>query len=44
MEDYSHSDGWLLLDMDLTESMGKPKRINVGLPDGLIQRIDTRVK
>jgi hypothetical protein len=44
VEDYNHCDGWLPLDMDLTASMGKPKRINVGLPDGLIQRIDTRVK
>lgn len=34
----------MLLDVDLTEFMGKPKRINVSLPDGLIQLIDTRVK
>ncbi|AEY02753.1 hypothetical protein GU3_15000 [Oceanimonas sp. GK1] len=44
LEDYSHCDGWLLLDVDLTEFMGKPKRINVSLPDGLIQLIDSRVK
>jgi hypothetical protein len=36
MEDYSHSDSWLPLDMDLTASMGKPKRINVSLPGGII--------
>ncbi|WP_232513335.1 type II toxin-antitoxin system HicB family antitoxin [Zobellella denitrificans] len=44
MEDYNHCDDWLLLDVDLTESMGKPKRINVSLPGGIIQLIDTRVK
>ncbi|OYD24706.1 type II toxin-antitoxin system HicB family antitoxin [Oceanimonas baumannii] len=44
LEDYNHCDGWLLLDVDLSEFMGKPKRINVSLPDGLIQLIDNRVK
>lgn len=44
LADYDHCDGWLLLDVDLTEFMGKPKRINVSLPDGLIQLIDSRVK
>ena len=44
LADYKHCDGWLLLDVDLTEFMGKPKRINVSLPDGLIQLIDSRVK
>ncbi|MGO1248088.1 MAG: type II toxin-antitoxin system HicB family antitoxin [Oceanisphaera sp.] len=44
LADYEHCDGWLLLDVDLTEFMGKPKRINVSLPDGLIQLIDSRVK
>lgn len=43
-EDYEHCDAWLLLDVDLTEFMGKHKRINVSLPDGLIQLIDTRVR
>lgn len=44
LADYDHCDGWLLLDVDLTEFMGRPKRINVSLPDGLIQLIDSRVK
>lgn len=44
LADYEHCDGWLLLDVDLTEFMGRPKRINVSLPDGLIQLIDSRVK
>lgn len=43
-QDHNHCDGWLLLDVDLTEFMGKPKRINVSLPDVLVQRIDNQAK
>lgn len=43
-EDYSYCDAWLLLDVDLSEHEGKPKRLNISLPDALIQRIDNRVK
>lgn len=44
VEDYAHCDLWLLLEVDLSAYEGKPKRINISLPDVLIQRIDNQVK
>lgn len=43
-EEYAYCDAWLLLEVDLSDFEGKPKRINVSLPDTLIQRIDNRVQ
>lgn len=43
-EDYAYCDAWLLLELDLSDYEGKPKRINISLPDTLIARIDAYVK
>ena len=42
--EHSDVDTWLLLDIDMTKFEGKPKRINISIPDILIQRIDDHVK
>lgn len=42
--DYAHCDAWLLLEIDLSDFAGKPKRINISMPDTLIARIDEYVK
>jgi hypothetical protein len=42
--DYAYCDSWLLLYIDLSAYEGKPKRINVSMPDTLINRIDQKVK
>lgn len=44
METYAHCDYWLLVDIDLSDFTGKPKRINISMPDTLIARIDEYVK
>lgn len=44
LADYDYCEAWLMLDVDLSNFEGKPKRINISLPDVLIQRIDNRVK
>ncbi|MFV0574945.1 MAG: type II toxin-antitoxin system HicB family antitoxin [Vibrio sp.] len=43
-DEYAYCDAWLLLDIDLSAYEGKPKRINISLPDTLIARIDEYVK
>lgn len=48
-KDYSqnqeHSDftRWLAIDIDISELKGKPKRININIPDTLLMRIDSYV-
>lgn len=42
--EYAYCGAWLMLDIDTSAFEGKPKRINVSLPDNLIQHIDNRVK
>ncbi|MBE2897481.1 type II toxin-antitoxin system HicB family antitoxin [Pasteurellaceae bacterium 20609_3] len=42
-EEFNHCDTWLLLDVDLSAYQGKRQRINISLPEYLIQRIDSRV-
>lgn len=42
--EYAYCGAWLMLDVDTSQFEGKPKRINVSLPDTLIQHIDNRVK
>lgn len=42
--EYAFCNSWLLLYIDLSAYEGKPKRINVSMPDTLINRIDQKVK
>lgn len=42
--EYQYIDSWFVIDVDLSEFSGKQQRINISLPDTLIQRIDNRVK
>lgn len=44
MADYAFCDAWLLLHVDVSAFEGKPKRINISIPDTLISRIDNKVK
>lgn len=44
MDDYAYCDAWLLLHVDVSAFEGKPKRINISIPDTLISRIDNKVK
>lgn len=44
MADYQHCDAWVLVYVDMSAFEGKPKRINVSMPDTLIGRIDRKVK
>jgi hypothetical protein len=41
--DYSDFTRWLAIDIDISELKGKPKRININLPDTLLMRIDSVV-
>lgn len=41
---YQHCDSWFVLEVDLSSFAGKQQRINIALPDTLIQRIDNRVQ
>lgn len=42
-EDFSHCDAWLLIDVDTTAYLGKKQRVNVVLPQYILDRIDQRV-
>ncbi|MBR0574208.1 MULTISPECIES: type II toxin-antitoxin system HicB family antitoxin [Pasteurellaceae] len=42
-EDYKYCDVWLLIDIDLTSYFGNRKRLNISLPQYLIDRIDSKV-
>lgn len=42
-EDYNYCDIWLLVDIDLTAYTGKRKRLNISLPQYLVDRIDNTV-
>ncbi|OOF84444.1 CopG family transcriptional regulator [Rodentibacter ratti] len=42
-EDFAHCDSWLLIDVDITAYFGKRQRVNIVLPQYLIDRIDNRV-
>lgn len=42
--EYKDYDSWFTIEVDLSEFEGKPQRINISLPDTLIQRIDNAVK
>lgn len=42
--EYAYCKQWLLVDVDLSALEGKPQRINISLPDVLIERIDNHVK
>jgi hypothetical protein len=41
--EYSGFTRWLAIDIDVSELKGKPKRININLPDTLLIRIDSCV-
>ena len=43
-DEYAHYDTWVIIDVDLSSFAGKQKRINITLPDILIDRIDNVVK
>lgn len=42
--EYSDFTVWFMVNVDLSPFEGKQQRINIALPDTLIQRIDNRVK
>lgn len=42
-EDYEFFDTWLLIDIDITAYFGNKKRLNITLPQYLIDRIDNKV-
>ncbi|EKY3203053.1 type II toxin-antitoxin system HicB family antitoxin, partial [Cronobacter dublinensis] len=42
--DYRAYDSWFAIEVDLSGLEGRQQRINITLPDTLIQRIDNRVK
>lgn len=42
--EYGYCDTWVIIDVDLSSFVGKQKRINITLPDILIDRIDNAVK
>jgi hypothetical protein len=41
---YSAFTRWLAIDVDISNLTGKPKRININLPDTLLMRIDSFVE
>jgi Arc/MetJ-type ribon-helix-helix transcriptional regulator len=43
-QEYHYCKQWLLVDVDLSALEGKQQRINISLPDTLLERIDNRVK
>ncbi|MCQ9328641.1 type II toxin-antitoxin system HicB family antitoxin [Pelistega suis] len=43
LDDFKHCDAWLLLEVDISGFFGKRQRVNVVLPQYLIDRIDQRV-
>lgn len=42
-EDFNYCDTWLLVDVDISAFFGKKQRVNIVLPQYLIDRIDNRV-
>lgn len=42
--EYAYCKQWLLVDVDLSALGGKQQRINISLPDTLLERIDNRVR
>ncbi|MEL4012811.1 type II toxin-antitoxin system HicB family antitoxin [Dryocola clanedunensis] len=42
--EYAYCEQWVMVDVDLSSLEGKPQRINISLPDVLIERIDNHVK
>ena len=42
--DYAYCDTWVIIYVDVSKFSGKQKRINITLPDVLIDRIDNTVK
>lgn len=42
-QEYSDFTRWLAIDINVSELKGKPKRININLPDILLMRIDSCV-
>ncbi|KMK50921.1 CopG family transcriptional regulator [[Actinobacillus] muris] len=42
-DDFKFCDSWLLIDVDITAYFGKRQRVNIVLPQYLIDRIDSRV-
>ena len=42
--EFAYCSQWLLVDVDLSALEGKQQRINISLPDALLERIDNRVK
>ncbi|EXI62919.1 hypothetical protein MHD_01895 [Mannheimia granulomatis] len=42
-EDFNYCDSWLLVDIDITAYLGKRQRVNIVLPQYLLDRIDNKV-
>ncbi|PJG85686.1 type II toxin-antitoxin system HicB family antitoxin [Conservatibacter flavescens] len=42
-DDFEFCDSWLLVDVDITAYFGKRQRVNIVLPQYLLDRIDQRV-
>lgn len=42
-EDYKYCDTWLLIEVDISDYLGKHQRINITVPDYLLKRIDKKV-
>lgn len=42
-EDFDYCDTWLLVDVDISAFFGKKQRVNIVLPQYLLERIDNRV-
>lgn len=42
-EDFAYCDSWLLVDVDISAFWGKKQRVNIVLPQYLLDRIDNRV-
>lgn len=42
-EDFLFCDSWLLIDVDISAFLGKKQRVNIVLPQYLLDRIDNRV-
>lgn len=42
-EDFAYCDTWLLIDVDISDYMGKKQRVNISVPDYMLRRIDQSV-
>ncbi|MBV7434485.1 type II toxin-antitoxin system HicB family antitoxin [Cardiobacteriaceae bacterium TAE3-ERU3] len=42
-DDYQYCDTWLLIDVDISDYLGKHQRVNITVPDYLLKRIDQKV-